>query len=84
MKLQIELKEDLNIEAQLLTIAKYIEHYSTTYKEEGFLGMWNYRYNVKETDKDSGVKVETEQYTPFHISCQKTKGGIVKFKIWNG
>ena len=46
--------------------------------------MWNYRYNVKETDKDFGVKVETEQYTPLHVNCHKTKGGIVKFKIWNG
>jgi len=51
-------------------------------KEEGFLGMWNYKINIIETPKDSAVRVETGQYTPFHVNCCKTAGGLVKFKIW--
>lgn len=83
MKIEVDLINDVNIKAQLATLSKYIEINSTLTKEEGFLGMYVYELDIKETPKGVGEKVETKKYCPFHISCRKTVGGLYKFKVWS-
>jgi hypothetical protein len=84
MKIHIELNENTNIAAQLSAVNIYIDKYSTkTYEKNDFSGFQDVIIKLEETKKNNGIKIESDVYTPFHVSCKKTKSGLYKFKVWN-
>lgn len=84
MKIHIELNQNNNIAAQLSAVNIYIDKYSTkTYEKNDFDGLQNVVIRLEETKKNNGIKIESDVYKPFHVSCKKTKSGLYKFKVWN-
>jgi len=86
MKIEIELLDDpISYKAQMLVVAKYIKENTTKTELVDFLRIAVATIpTIKETAKNTGVKIEIEEsYRRFHLSCNKTKGGIYKFKVWD-
>lgn len=86
MKIEIELlNEPSTYKIQMLAVDKYIKNNTLKTETIDFLGLTISEVpTIKETVKGIGVKVELDKYLrKFHVSCNKTKGGIYKFKVWN-
>jgi hypothetical protein len=86
MKIEIELlNEPTTYKAQLLVVEKYIKENTLKLESIDFFGIpVATRPTIKETPKNCGVKIETEEsYRKYHVSCRRTKGGIYKFNVWN-